>query len=395
MDEGAVTERTLLRRANQLVFLCVGLLPLLPSCEGGGSPNELRIGLLTDQTGPSSSLGTDAQVAVELAVEQINDVGGVDGVPIRLIVRDSPGRDQQAAILGARELATRDDVVAIIGPVSSGEAEVAFVQASRLEVPILTGSAVVDGITEAGGGWAFRNQATNSLFYDESLPVFLGEYGVSRVALVFDDVTPFSIEAADVLRSSAPEKGVTIVDELTFEPGQTDFSSIVQAIADLDVDGLFVMSGPAEGGGIASELERQGVDLPVLGHPAQNSASFRGAAPPDISRWVVPSIFVAEAGGARATAFEDQMEARDPTPPPQPEAANYYDIVYMLAQVAGRANITADTPVEEARRAIREGLLALQDFEGVAGPVSFLASGDTDKVVYTVVFEGDRVRLLA
>ncbi|MBI4258997.1 MAG: ABC transporter substrate-binding protein [Actinobacteria bacterium] len=363
---------------------------------GGGADDEapVEIGLLTDLSGPFKSFGSDIRLAVDLAVEEINASGGVNGSPIAVVVFDSPG-DPEQAVVGVRRLAEQDGVVAIVGPVSSGEAEVSFPQAASLQVPMVTGTANKEGITALGEGWAFRNTATNTQLYQAAMPVFEGAYGVSDAVLVYDEQEPFAVAAAEfAVPAVAEQTGLTIAERLTIRRGQTDFTSVVERIRGMDVDGVLVMAGPIEAGLLCREMHRQDAHLPVLGHPAQNSSAFREAAGPEVEDWVVPSVFSTTAG-AEAEAFSAAMADRDPEPPTVPEAANYYDIVRMIAQVATDAGIDGSTPPEEARRLIREGLASLAGFPGLAGPTAFLENGDVDRPVFTLVLEGEGASLLA
>lgn len=362
--------------------------------EDGGGPGggEIAIGLLTDLTGPFKSFGTDIQIAVDLAVEELEAEGDLD---LRIMLRDTGG-DPQQAVVGLRELAAQEEVFAVIGPVSSGEAEVAFAQAASQEIPILTGTANKEGITELGEGWAFRDTATNTQLYSASMPLYQEEFGVTSVALIFDEQQAFAAAAAGfAIPNVAMETGIEIVDQLTIQTGQSDFTSVVQRVQGIqDIDGLFVITAPVEGGLLATELDRQGVDLPVLGHPAQNSGAFRETAGPVVEDWVVPSVLDPTAANPRAQQFSETMGERDEDPPTVPEAGNYYDIVYMLAQVLEEGGIDAGTDPTEARASIREGLANLQGFEGIAGSVSFLPNGDVDRPVFTLLLSGTETTVL-
>jgi branched-chain amino acid transport system substrate-binding protein len=289
--------------------------------------------------------------------------------------------------VGVRDLVDQD-VVAVIGPVSSGEAEAVFAQAPELEVPVATGTANKDGITEEGQGWAFRNTASNSQLYGTVMPIFQEHFGVQRVALIYDEASPGPAGAADVMTAVANELNIEIVDTATFTTLETDFASIVQQVKSMDVDGLFVSSLPTEGGLLAAELNRQGVDLPVLGFPAQNSGKFREGAGPDLQDWMVPGIFYPPAQGEKAQQFWAAITDADEQPPTVPEAVNHYDLLHMIAQVAGEAGINGSTDPAVARTEIRDGLAGLRDFDGAAGSIDFEPNGDTTREVFALLLSG-------
>ncbi len=339
------------------------------------------------------SFGTDIEVATNLAVEAVNAEGGVNGSMLEIETVDTAG-EPDAAVVGYQELAD-EGVFAVSGPLSSGEAEVLFPQAPEVMVPIITGTANKEGITEPGEGWALRNTATNTALYTEAMPAWATEYGVRTAVLVFDEQHPVTAAAAEnAIPAVAAEVGVEIVnadDPVTFVTEQTDFASTVQRIGDIEADGLIVMSGPAEAGLLARELARQGDARPVLGHPAQGGATFFEQGGSDINDWVLPSIFNSASEDPDTQAYVAAMTEADPEPPTAAEAANYYDNILMLAEVMRQAGIDGASDPAEARAAIRDGVLALSGFQGVAGETTFQPNGDAVKTVYVNVVTGGEV----
>src|SRR2546423_15476718 len=86
--------------------------------------NELVLGYLTAETGPFVSLSRTNEVAARVAVDEINAAGGVNGKKLRYISFDTAGNPGQT-VVGLRKLAEDDKVLAIVGPFSSGQVQVA------------------------------------------------------------------------------------------------------------------------------------------------------------------------------------------------------------------------------------------------------------------------------
>ncbi len=349
------------------------------------------IGLITDLSGRFVSFGKDIEAATNLAVEAVNEEG-INGSPLEVEVVDTGGEPDQA-VVGYRELADQG-VFAVSGPLSSGEAEVLFPQAAQIQVPIITGTANKEGITDPGQGWALRNTATNTALYQVAMPAWAEAYGVETAVLVFDEEEPVTAAAAQFsIPGVAPQVGVEIVNAdapITFTRGQTDFSTTVQRITESQADGLIIMSAPAEAGLIARELARQGETRPVLGHPAQAGNTFFEQGGTDINDWVLPSIFNPLSDDPVTADYVQAIAAVDQEPPTVPEAANYYDIVLMLAEVMRTAGVDGSWDASEARQAIRDGFLGLQGYQGVTGETSFQENGDAIKTVYVnVVVNGE------
>jgi branched-chain amino acid transport system substrate-binding protein len=86
---------------------------------------DLVLGFSTAKTGPYVSLASANEIAVEIAVQEINDKGGVNGKKLRVVRFDTGGDPKQAA-LAVRQFAEDDKALAVIGPFSSSEVRVAF-----------------------------------------------------------------------------------------------------------------------------------------------------------------------------------------------------------------------------------------------------------------------------
>ena len=126
----------------------------------------------------------------------------------------------------------------------------------------------------------------------------------------------------------------------------------------------------------------------MLGHPAQGGATFFEQGGTDINDWVLPSIFNGASDDPDTQAYVAAMAEADPEPPTASEAANYYDNILMLAEVMRQAGIDGTSDPADARAAIRDGVLALSGFQGVAGETTFQPNGDAVKTVYVNVVTG-------
>lgn len=352
----------------------------------------IKIGLITDISGPFVSIGTDIKIATELAVQEINETGGINGSPLEIKIIDTGGNPDQA-VIGLRELVD-NGVFAVSGPMSSGEAEVIFAQAAQFNIPIMTGTANKAGITSFGDGWAFRNTTDNNFLYGAAMPIWASNYEIKSALLVYDEAQPVTAAAAtSAIPKVADSLGITIENiekPITFVTGQTDFSTVVQRIKEADADGIILISIPEEAGLIARELNRQNETRPILGHPAQNTNSFFEQGGDDINEWILPSIIDIWSSDPKSVDYLAKMVELDPEPPTIPEAANYYDNIMIFANIMIEAKINGVTPPEDARQIIRDGLLTLKDFDGVVGKIAFDGKYDAEKEIFVyVVIDGE------
>src|SRR6202048_164118 len=119
----------------------------------------IPIGYLPALTGPSSSTGVGINRGIQLAVQEINAAGGVDGRQLELITRDTQS-DPTKAVNGAAEL-THGKVSAVFGPVNSGESLAVVPLLARANTPQIH-PCWVDSLTDTQKyPMCFRNAPTN------------------------------------------------------------------------------------------------------------------------------------------------------------------------------------------------------------------------------------------
>ncbi|MCW5773076.1 MAG: ABC transporter substrate-binding protein, partial [Rhodospirillaceae bacterium] len=144
------------RRLLRTVSLLAAL-PLLSLSAGtaAAQAKEIKIGVVLTVDGPWGSYGKKAFRGVRLAAEDINKAGGINGMMIKLVEYDNHANAREVPNI-IRRLATVDNVVAIIGPFTSGEGEVGFPVANQLKVPIVAPATAKGGIMKNNRPWAFR-----------------------------------------------------------------------------------------------------------------------------------------------------------------------------------------------------------------------------------------------
>src|ERR1700690_403914 len=96
--------------------------------------DPILVGYLPALTGPSSSTGVGINRGIQLAVQEINAAGGIDGRQLELITRDTQS-DPTKAVNGAAELTRGQKVSVIIGPVNSGESLAGVALLARSNTP--------------------------------------------------------------------------------------------------------------------------------------------------------------------------------------------------------------------------------------------------------------------
>ena len=173
-----------------LKALSAGLLSMtfLAGCAstGGGSTtagsgatgDSIKIGLNYELSGNVSTYGTSLVQGIELAYKEINADGGVLGKQVELIKADNQSKTDEAANISSR-LATRDKVVAILGPATSGNTKAALPPAQENKVPLISASATADDVTLDSSG-NVREYVFKTCFSDSFQGITMANFAKSE-----------------------------------------------------------------------------------------------------------------------------------------------------------------------------------------------------------------------
>lgn len=337
----------------------------------------IKIGMITVSEGPFAANGQRALEGAQFAVDEINAAGGVAGVPVELVVKDTRGSIEAVANI-VRDLITEENVVALAGPVLSGECEVGCPLANELGTVVLSPGVGQPGVVEAAGPYIFSLVMPDAEHSGISLQPVLEEEDISTAVIFKDERDPASNFMGDqfwpVLFEDA---GVEVQDVLTFTSGDPDFSAQVTRIKSLGPDAVALAAGPADAARIAIEVQRQGVDTQLLGSGALQSAGgdFLSAGGEAVSGAITAAQFDPEPDDEERSQLLDKYRQQTGSPATL-NAAYAYDAIYIFVDVMKRTGVTNDPgALAEDRTKIKDGLVEIQDWLGMGGPTSIDEDG--------------------
>jgi ABC-type branched-subunit amino acid transport system substrate-binding protein len=174
-----------------------------------GAERSVRIGALVPLTRPGwVEAGRHLLAGLELAVDEVNDGGGIAGTPLELVVRDTAA-DPQRAEAAVEELA-RLGVAAMTGEYHSVVARVAAARADALGIPFLCSSAVLDALTDQPTEWVARLAPAQSHGWRIYADFLLGA-GHHRIAVAAEPSVYWGA-GTGILRDHLESRGGTVVE---------------------------------------------------------------------------------------------------------------------------------------------------------------------------------------
>lgn len=185
----------------------------------------IKIGGLFAESGKVAFVGTASRLVAEMTLKEINDKGGILGRPVKMVVYDTES-DPNVALRMARELVEKDDVLAIIGPTSTGSGMAIKKYTEEQGIPtIMTvgGDPIIAGGKFGPYKWTFKVPQRSSVAV-RKIYQYLQSKGVSSVALL-TATDGFGQDGLRHLKSLAGEYGMTVTAEETMDPQAMDFSA--------------------------------------------------------------------------------------------------------------------------------------------------------------------------
>lgn len=354
---------------------------------------ELVLGLSFPKTGRYASVGAATEVAVDVAVAEINAAGGVNGRKIRVEKFDTASEARNAQI-AVQRFAEDAKALAVIGPFSSQEAQVAFAAGERLEIVQMPNAASAPGLTK-DRKWAWRMTEDEGKQFGRLLKT-LAERKLIRektVAVMYPSDEFVGKALASWMPKLLEANGwKQVIPPEGFPTNATDLSPHVTKLRGQSPAVLAFAGLPEGAAKVMKELRRQGHDSVLIG--AQIFAD------PDIAKTLGPdgegAIFVSWYWwnqNERTRAFEKKFleEARKRgivKSGAHHVDAGAYDIVYVYADAMKRAGVTGDAArLKAERNAIREAL-AKTELEGVTGRICFDKERDAELSAYIIRIKG-------
>ncbi len=337
---------------------------------------EVLIGLAAPFSGPMAWGGAQMREGAQLAIDDLNQAGGVLGQQLQAVTADD-FCDGEQAIAAARKL-VESEVVAVFGHLCSSAAIPASRVYADADLVMISDFATNPQLTEQGFRNVFRTMGRDDVQGRIGGDLLAQRWRDGTIA-VLDDGDKYGSGLADEVKRRLGELGVEGVVARTIEPGQLDYSEVVQELQAQGVDVAYYGGYATEAALIALQAQDSGYDLQLVSGDGLNQADF----------WLIAG-----------SAGEGALFTMYPDPRLSPAAAGLkgriietnaggystYAAIQAWAQAAENAASFETAAVSDA---LRSGT-----FDTVLGTIGFDDKGDvtgSDTFVWHVWKDGDYV----
>jgi branched-chain amino acid transport system substrate-binding protein len=359
------------------------------ACGSSSSSTQSKtipLGAVFSLTGPGGVYGPQQKNAVELAVEQINAKGGVDGKKLSITVLDD-GSDKQQSAQVTQRLIQQNGVVALLGPTLSNSAVAAHPIADALHTPTLavstTGLHIV-GSCPYPCTYIFRDSLGEASAIPANIETYAAAAHPKTAVLLYPNDDKFSVDGAKIVEETAPRYGIKLLGVIQFTKAEADLSPFVSQAVSKHPDVILITSLGAIPSTIMIAARQQGFTGKFLGGNGFNTAAVAKAAggagtgAQSASAYYLGNRFPSNA------QFVSAYEQRYGVPPDQ-FAAQAYSGVLILANALKRAGYSSDLAKE--RDAVRAALVTTS-IETPLGPFQFTSTHDVSQTIWIIAENG-------
>lgn len=191
----------------------------------GISKNEILVGTIQDLSGPLSGYGKQARAGMQMALEEINETGGIHGRKITLLVEDS-GYDPKKAVLAAQKLVNQDRIFMILGHIGTAHNEAAMPIQFEKDVINFFPLTAARSMYEPFHRLKFSTLPTYYAQIHSALPKLVRQKNITKVCAIYQD-DDFGLEVLQGVQDGLKARQMGLTDKASFKRGTTDFSSQV------------------------------------------------------------------------------------------------------------------------------------------------------------------------
>ena len=233
--------------------------------------DSIKVGFNAPLTGFAAADGNSALIGAQLAVEQVNAAGGVNGETLELVVYDDQASPKESAPLAVKMI-TQDEVAAGISGSYSGSTRAAATIFQENATPYVSAYAVHPDITRAGD-YVFRTSFMGEVQGRAGARLIGGLMNLKRVVVITLN-NDFGKSLATGFKERAGEFGIDVVNEYEYSIKDREFGPIVSKVKADAPDALYASGYFFTAGPLVRQLRAAGVTIPVIGQEGYDSQKF-------------------------------------------------------------------------------------------------------------------------
>lgn len=350
---------------KRLLILCLAVVLVLGIIATSVAENVYKIGAILPFTGALSEFGFDEKRGMEIAVEEINNEGGIKGTKLIVLYEDSMSEPKHA-INAYRKLNSLENTNIILTIGSSISLSLAPLVDKNKNIMIAI--AATPELSDKSQ-YVFRNFPSASLQAEKLARLVIEKLNLKKIAILYinDDL---GLGSRDAFKRSFTKMGGIVIFEDAYQKDGRDFRGIVVKVKKLNPQAVYIPGYGSALGLVVKQLREVGYRGSVLssqefGYPKVLNVAGRAAE--EVIYADIP--YFPESKNLLVKSFVDRFKTKHDQEPTL-DAVLAFDEVKLIANVLGKVGYDPER--------IKNELYKVEDFQGVSGKLTILPTGDVD-----------------
>ncbi len=365
-----------------LIFfvLIIILLGMLLSCN---QKKEIKLGFSSSLTGIHSSLGISVRDGVQLALEEINGSGGINGRNIRLIIKDDKN-DPEAAIKNDKELIEKG-VVAIIGHVTSGITSNVIYLLDENDMFMI--SPTVSSSLLIGESKNFISVHPPSKFEQENIVnKIINNTNIRKVSVLYDlSNKAFSVDWKDFFKHYFTKEGGSVISEIAFNSNDKEFDYLkeTQLLLENNPEGILIIASDIDTANFCQQIRKYNKEIAIFSSAWALSNTLLQSGGEAVEGLIISSSWNDNIQSLNYINFKEKFVSRYKREPGFPELYGYETIMVLKEAML---NIKKITPIN-----LKNEIIKIGNFEGVLGEIIINEKGESKRDFYLFEIKNNKL----
>ena len=396
-------------KRNSKIWLGLALVvvgTLLFSC--AKKEDVVILGEFGSLTGGTATFGKSTQRGIEMALEEVNKAGGIQGKPVRIVVEDDQSKPEEAAT-AVKKLVNQDKVLVVLGEVASSRSLAGAPICQEAKVPMITPASTNPKVTQVGD-FIFRVCFIDP-FQGEVMAKFArNTLKTSKAAILKDIKNDYSVGLAQFFTETFKNLGGTVIAEESYSEGDIEFRAQLTSLKAKKPDVIFIPGYYTEVGLIARQARDLGITIPLIGGDG----------------WDSPRLIEIGGKALENTYYSNHYTQDDPRPEMQKFLSDFkakyneipdamaplgYDAARIAFDAIKRSGILDEKNIKDSyrqnpqakslmdaintpgnRERIRDALAQTKDFPGVTGLITIDENRNAKKSAVVLKIEDGKLK---
>jgi branched-chain amino acid transport system substrate-binding protein len=348
--------------------------PATSSTAAAATGAPFKFGVAGPMTGQYANYGTSHKEGAQIAIDELNAAGGVNGGQASFVLGDDLG-DPKQAVLVAQQFIDDKSLVFVDGHQFSGATIAAGTKYETAGLPMISPSATNPDISGLGK-YIWRICMTDAVQGKGLADYTVKDLGLKNVAIMYDD-SDYGRGLADAYEAEIKAVGGTVADKEQYTSGDSEFKAQLTKIKGGNPEMIFLSGYYPEGSKIVAQAKELGITAQFLGSDGYASDELAKLGGSAVEGMLVSTFFDYSKQDPKVQAFVTAFKAKYNSNPDW-FAANSYDVIMLATQAAKNAG-------SNDRTAINDALGKIGEYEGISGEIKFDQNGDVIKPLSIVM----------